>query len=99
VSELLCDGGELRLRDGRLDLETAHFHLHVDTARIRRAWFMRRGERLRGVYFVDAAGAAVFTLSLVRPENALDHEAAQRFEQDWQALTPPEPELASHARA
>lgn len=87
VSELLLNGLEFSRRGDWLGIENESFHLHVDASRIDQAWFLRRGDSLRGLYFIDAAGETVFNLSLVRVDERFDKEAERRFEQAWQTLT------------
>lgn len=87
VSELLLNGIEFNPRGDWLSIENENFHLHIDSSRIHRAWFLRRGDSLRGLYFVDATGETVFNLSLVRSDGVFDAGAVKRFEQAWQTLT------------
>ena len=87
VSELLLNGIEFSRRGNWLGIENESFHLHIDASRIHRAWFLRRGNGLRGLHFIDAAGETVFNLSLVRMDERFDEEAERRFEQAWQTLT------------
>ncbi|MEW6678743.1 MAG: precorrin-3B C(17)-methyltransferase [Pseudomonadota bacterium] len=87
VSELLLNGVEFKRRGDWLNIENEHFHLHIDASRIHRAWLLRRGDSLRRLYFIDAAGETVFNLSLVRLDERFGEEAEQRFEQAWQTLT------------
>lgn len=98
VSELLLNGVEFNRRGDWLSIENESFHLHIDAARIHSAWLLRRGDSLRSLYCIDAAGETVFNLSLVRVDGRFDEDAAQRFEQAWQSLTRDDPlEVASHA--
>jgi len=87
VSEVLLDGIGFRRRGDWLNIENEHFHLHIDSSRVHQSWFVRRGDTLRGVHFVDGAGETVFNLSLAREDERFDREAEARFEQDWQTLT------------
>lgn len=87
VSELLLDGIEFRRRGDWLNIENEHFHLHIDGSRVHQAWFVRRGDSLRGVHFVDDLGETVFNLSLVRRDASFDKEATRYFEQAWQTFT------------
>ena len=83
VSEVLLNGVEFQRRGAWLNVENEHVHLHIDGSRLHRAWFVRRGDSLRGVYFVDALGASVFNMSLVRAGECFDPQAQQGFEQAW----------------
>jgi len=81
VSELLLDAAELRRRGDRLNLEHEHFHLHIDFSRVHGAWFLRRSDDLRGLYFTDAAEDLVFSLSLVRKDGRFEERGERCFEQ------------------
>lgn len=104
VSELLLSTAKFNHRDNWINVENEHFHLHIDESRIQQAWFVRRGDSLRGVYFTDAAANTVFNLLLIRTDGQFETTAAQRFEQDWQtfagcaALIHPTPEMGIHIK-
>ncbi len=87
VSELMINGDEFQRRGDWLAIENDHFHLHIEWSRVAAAWFVRRGETLRGVHFVDAACETVFNLSLLRKDGAFDKIAEQQFEQSWRELS------------
>jgi precorrin-3B C17-methyltransferase len=87
VSELMINGHEFQRRGDWLVIENDHFHLHIEWSRVAAAWFLRRGETLRGVHFVDATGETLFNLSLLRKENAFDKSAEQQFEESWHELS------------
>lgn len=86
VSEMMLDGAELELRGDRLNAENAHFHLHIEWGRVRRAWFVRRGDKSCGAYFIDSLGEVVFKLLLMRQEGSFDAAAGQKFNAAWLAL-------------
>ena len=73
-------------RSDWLAIENDHFHLHIEWSRVAIAWLVQRGETLRSVHFVDAAGETVFNLSLIRKEGAFDKSAEQQFEEAWHKL-------------
>lgn len=86
VSELLLSAADFSHRGDWLNVENEHFHLHVNWSGVQQAWLIRHAERLRGVYFVDAAGDAVFNLSLLRVDGRFENGAQRQFEQAWQQL-------------
>lgn len=97
VSELLLDEPAFSRRGDWLSIESPHFHLHIDGSRIHQAWFVRCGNRLRALYFVDTAGNTVFNLSLVREGVSFHKEAEQHFARAWQRFsTCSELEVASN---
>ncbi|MSP27131.1 MAG: precorrin-3B C(17)-methyltransferase [Methylococcales bacterium] len=65
VSELFIHGNELELKNNRLSIVNAHFHLHIEWQKVVRAWFVQRGDKAFGVQFIDAHGQSVFNLWLV----------------------------------
>ncbi len=83
VSELLMQAPKFERRNDWVNVETEHFHLHVDAARITQAWLLRRGDSLRALHFVDAAGESIFNISLVRRDGAFDPAAESAFEALW----------------
>lgn len=83
VSELLMHNPSFVRRNDWVNIETEHFHLHVDASRIKQAWALRRGDSLRGLHFTDAAGQSVFNISLVRKDGAFDPSAERAFEALW----------------
>lgn len=87
VSELMINGDEFQRRGDWLAIENEHFHLYIEWSRVATAWLLRRGETLRGVHFIDAAGETVFNLSLIRKDGAFDKIAEQQFEQSWHELS------------
>ncbi len=87
VSELMINGDEFQRRGDWLAIENDHFHLHIEWSRVAAAWLVRRGETLRGVHFVDAAGETIFNLSLIRKEGVFDKVAEQQYEEAWQKLS------------
>ncbi len=87
VSELMINGNEFQRRGEWLAIENKHFHLHIDESRIAQAWFVRRGDTLRSLHFVDALGEPLFNVSLIRNAGAFDKTAEQQYEQSWQSLT------------
>jgi len=98
VSELLARDVVFTRRGDWLNIENAHFHLHVDGSRIERIWLVQHRDRLRAAWLVDAGGEPVFNLSLVRRDGRFDPEAERHFQRAWQSLVNPEPkETASHA--
>jgi len=88
VSELLIQANEFARRGDWLTIENSHFHLHVHWSQVRQAYFVKRGDTLRGVYFLDSAGESVFNLLLVRSNNQFDHAAEAHFEQTWHQFAP-----------
>ena len=83
VSELLLNAKEFKRRGDWLTIENEHFHLHIDWSRVHHAYFLRRGDNLRGVYFLDAAEQSVFNLLLVRTNGQFEEAAEEQFEQAW----------------
>ena len=83
VSELLIHASDFGRRDDWLTIENEHFHLHINWSQVRQAYFVKRSNTLRGVYFLDAAGESVFNLLLVRINNQFDPVAETHFEQTW----------------
>ncbi len=81
-----AEGGEVG-RDGWLTLAIPGSRLRIDAARIARAWFLRQGDTLREVHFLDAAEEAILTLALVATEQGLDPRAEEAFLQAWRSLT------------
>lgn len=88
VGELMVNPLAFSRRDDWLNIENEHFHLHVDASRIADAWFVRRGDGLRGLHFVDSRGDTVFNLSLVREDGQFDSDAEQAYSQAWQNQLP-----------
>jgi len=86
VSELLLDAADFKRRGDWLNVENAHFHLHIDGSRIHQAWMMRKGDNLRSAYFTDAKGNTVFNFSLLREDGQFNRSALQQFERDWLKL-------------
>lgn len=70
VSELFIQGNELELKNNRLSIVNAHFHLHIEWQKVARAWFVQRGDKAFGVQFIDAHGQSVFNLWLVDADAA-----------------------------
>lgn len=87
VSELFIHADEFKRRGDWLTIENEQFHLHIDWSRVHHAYFLRRGDNLRGVYFLDAADQPVFNLLLVSANDRFETAALQQFEQTWHALT------------
>lgn len=81
TAELLLEAGGFARRGDWLNLVNEHFHLHVDMSRVAQAWFLSRGERQHGVYFLDPHGAAVFSLLLVKRDGAFDAASLASFNQ------------------
>lgn len=81
TAELLLTADGLARRGDWLNLVNEHFHLHVDMSHIRRAWFLSCGDRQQGVYFCDQHGNAVFSLLLVKHDQAYDAAALASFQQ------------------
>jgi len=72
-----------------LNLVNPHFHLHVDLARVAGLWFYSREHRQHGVYFLDEAGDAVFSLLLVKLGEDFDAAALSRFHQSCERYGQP----------
>lgn len=87
VSELLIHASDFGQRGDWLTIENEHFHLHIDWSQVHQAYFLRRGDNLRGVYFLDAAGESVFNLLLVRKDGRFDEAATKQFEQAWRSFS------------
>lgn len=83
VSELLMQSPVFVRRNDWINIETEHFHLHIDASRIAQTWALRRGDSLRSLHFIDAAGKSVFNLSLIRKDAAFDPSAESSFEALW----------------
>ncbi len=86
IAELLLEAQAFSRRGDWLTIETPEFHLHVDAGRIARACFVRRGERLRGLHFLDDGDEAVFNLSLVREDGHFDPAAEAAYAETWRTL-------------
>lgn len=82
VAELLCGAGDFSRRGDWLNLVNPHCHLHIDTSRIAGLWLYSRESHQHGAYFLDAAGEAVFSLLLVKPESGgtFDSAALEYFQ-------------------
>jgi precorrin-3B C17-methyltransferase len=81
TAELLLTADNLVRRGDWLNLVNDHFHLHVDMSQIQHAWFLSRGEQQHGVYFCDRHGNTVFSLLLVKHDQAYDAGALASFTQ------------------
>jgi len=84
VTELMLDAGDFESRGEWLNMENAHFHLHIHWHKVTAAWMLQRGDSLRSVHFVDASGDAVFNLSLIKSEGEFDVAALKHYQQIWQ---------------
>ena len=84
ISELIVNAEAFKMRGEWLNIENAHFHLHIHWVKVSAAWFIQKGRVLRSVHFVDAAGNAVFNLSLVRQEGEFEATAEQFYQQCFQ---------------
>ncbi|WP_133511748.1 precorrin-3B C(17)-methyltransferase [Candidatus Thiosymbion oneisti] len=83
-SELLLNADGLIRHGDSLFAQASNFRLYIDWSRVRRGWLVRRGERSRGLYCVDAAGNSLFALFLVHDQGRFDQEAVARYERAWQ---------------
>jgi precorrin-3B C17-methyltransferase len=77
VAELLCGAHDFSRRGDWLNLVSPHFHLHIDLPRVAGMWFYSRDHRQHGVYFLDEAGDAVFSLLLVARDENFDAALSQ----------------------
>ncbi len=84
VSELMLNASDFKMRGEWLNIESDHFHLHIHWAKVADAWMVQRGNSLRSVHFVDAAGHAVFNLSLIRQEGEFNSKAQTSYQEVWQ---------------
>ena len=84
VTELMLTADQFRQRGNWLNIETDHFHLHIDWAKVCEAWLVQREDKLRGVHFVDVAGNAVFNLSLIRQDGEFDASGVAAYQACWQ---------------
>lgn len=86
VAELLIHAADFNRRHGRLSIVTDHFHLHVDWGKVSHAWLVSRGAAMHGVYFMDHGGQPLFTLALVKHEQAFDPAALAHYFQAREQL-------------
>ncbi len=84
VSELMLNGVDFKDKGEWLNIENDHFHFHIHWAKVNSAWMVQRGDSLRSIHFVDAAGDAVFNLSLRKMEAEFDADALAYYQQLWQ---------------
>jgi len=84
VTELMLNASDFESRGEWLNIENEHFHLHIHWQRVAAAWMLQRSDSLRSVHFVDAAGDAVFNLSLIKSEGEFDSAAVNHYQQVWQ---------------
>ncbi len=84
VTELMISAGDFKVRGEWLNIENDHFHLHIHWSKVTSAWMVQRSNQLRSVHFVDAAGDAVFNLSLVREHGEFEPTAIAHYQQSWQ---------------
>lgn len=61
VAELFIDGKDLELKNNRLSIVNAHFHLHIDWQNVTRAWRVQQNEK-SSVQFTDKHGQNVLNL-------------------------------------
>ncbi len=92
VSELFIQAGDLELSGAKLKIESEHFYLQVDCARIAGIWLVRRAGQMYAIYFLDKHNDTVFTLSLLRKDGVFDANAWQQFDSLWQQLSSSEQE-------
>ena len=81
------DGIEFCQRGDSFHFENEHGHWQIDGKQLRQTWFVRQGEQLRTIHFLDASGHACCELSLVSVNGQLDQSAVQRFDKLCQMLT------------
>ncbi|VAW86396.1 Cobalt-precorrin-3 C(17)-methyltransferase [hydrothermal vent metagenome] len=84
VTELMISARDFELRGEWLNIENDHFHLHIHWAKVAHAWMIQRGDTLRSIHFVDAAGDSVFNLSLIRQDGEFESTAETNYQQSWQ---------------
>ena len=84
VSELMLHAADFKVRGEWLNIENEHFHLHLHWAKVSSAWMVQRGDQLRSVHFLDAAGHAVFNLSLIRQDGEFNPTAESSYQSCWQ---------------
>lgn len=89
VSELILNAIDFRMRGDWLNVENDHFHLHINWTKVDSAWFLRRGESMRSVHFLNKQNEAVFNISLVRSDGVFDPGTEKQFERAWLELTLP----------
>ncbi|WP_374089369.1 precorrin-3B C(17)-methyltransferase [Methylomicrobium lacus] len=83
IAEVLLEAKDLSRNGPWLNLISEHCHLHVDTGRIASTWFFSQAGQQHGLYFVDAYGALIFSLLLVK---AGDHFGQGRLDSFQQAF-------------
>ncbi|MDH5485784.1 MAG: precorrin-3B C(17)-methyltransferase [Gammaproteobacteria bacterium] len=86
VSEMMLNASEFSQRGDWLNVENEHFHFHLNWSKVKSAWFIRRGDSLRGVHFLDNKGNTVFNLSLVRKDGAFEGATEKAFDKAWYSL-------------
>ena len=86
VSEMMLNASDFSTRGDWLNIENEHFHLHINWSLVKIAWFIRRGDSLRGVHFLDSKGNTVFNLSLVRKDGIFEGTTEQDFDNAWYSL-------------
>jgi precorrin-3B C17-methyltransferase len=71
-SEMQLRGSDIERRDDWLHVTNAHFHLHINWKQVTRGWFVRRGDRMHGVYFTNSRNETVLNLLLEKPDGNFD---------------------------
>ncbi len=90
VSELMVSAEDFSSKGDWISIENKYCHLHVNWQKVAKAWLIRRqdeqGDVFCGVFFCDEKNHSVFSLSLVRNEQAFDTAAKAAFDQSWLRL-------------
>lgn len=87
VTELMIHGSDFVPRGDWLNIENDHFHLHINWGKVSRAWFVKRGDVMCGVHFVDQYGSLVFNLSLIRKEGEFDRQGVEAYQSAWERFS------------
>ena len=78
-SEMQLRGSDIERRGDWLHVTNAHFHLHIDWKQVTRGWFVRRGDRMHGVYFTNSRSETVLNLLLEKPGGSFDPEGLEYY--------------------
>ncbi len=98
VSELLMSGEQFVVKNNWLNIENQHFHLHIDWNKVSQAYFIRKNDSMRAVYFMNTQGDSIFNLSLVRTDEQFDETAQAEYTTAWTKYTHQENQLSDSSK-